>query len=420
MTTTKIAVISFPGNNCEVESIRSIREAGMEPVYFRWNDDRKKLENIDGYFVVGGFSYEDRGRSGMVAGRDALMEFIGREAAEGKVVIGNCNGAQILIESGLVPLGSHLDMSLAHNAIAQEDGYHAPGFLSEWVWMTPTCARDRCATADWKGAMHLPIAHGEGRFTTKDASLMDELKENDQIAFSYCDAEGNVSVDPHITPNGSLYAIAGICNPAGNVVAIMPHPERTPNGAPYFASMKKWIEKKRKTMAISRTAKTGKPMTVAQRVNQSLEIFIESIIVNNEERTVESIARKYDASLRLTQFKYLSLASSDVRAVLVDLTRFNANKERALVRLNGKMLLWNAARKELEPVAEEAVAKRFGGTLLLRRDEPDTGAHGLPQGSHTGVCYAVRGAETAAVLANTSLLEVFCNPHASSLELLRL
>ncbi len=417
---TTIAVISFPGNNCEVESIRSIRAAGMEPLYFRWNDDRAKLQNVDGYFVVGGFSYEDRGRSGMVAGRDALMEFIGREAEEGKVVIGNCNGAQILIESGLVPLGANLDMSLARNAIAQEDGFHAPGFLSEWVWMTPTCARDRCATADWEGAMHLPIAHGEGRFTTKDADVMDELKKNDQIAFSYCDAEGKVSVDPHITPNGSLFAIAGICNPAGNVVAIMPHPERTPNGAPYFASMKKWIERKRGIKQLARPAKAAAPMTVSARGDQPLEIFIESIIVNNEERTVESVARKYDASLRLTQFKYLSLPTGDPRAVLADLTRFNANKERAFVRMSGQMLAWNAARKELEPANAEVVAKRLGGTVLLRRDEPDTGAHGLPHGSRTGVCYAVRGAETGDVLANPALLEVFCNPHASSLELLRL
>src|SRR3989344_5848763 len=131
MSSPRIAVISFPGNNCEVESLRAVKQAGMEAVSFRWNDDRSKLKDIDGYFIPGGFSYEDRGRSGMVAARDPLMEFIGQEAEAGKVVIGNCNGAQILIESGLVPIGKELSMSLARNAIKTADAFVSPGFLSE-------------------------------------------------------------------------------------------------------------------------------------------------------------------------------------------------------------------------------------------------------------------------------------------------
>ncbi|MEK7122568.1 MAG: phosphoribosylformylglycinamidine synthase I, partial [Patescibacteria group bacterium] len=242
MSRPRIAVISFPGNNCEVESLRALKQAGMEAMFFRWNEDRSKLKDVDGYFIPGGFSYEDRGRSGMVAARDPLMEFIGQEAENGKVVIGNCNGAQILIESGLVPIGKHLDMSLARNVVAGA----AVGFLSEWVWITPACKVDRCVTSGWSGTMHLPIAHGEGRFTTRDKDLLEELKKNDQIAFRYCDEEGKASEDPMITLNGAVYAIAGICNPAGNVVALMPHPERTPNGTPYFAAMKKWIKKNAK------------------------------------------------------------------------------------------------------------------------------------------------------------------------------
>src|SRR3989344_3161941 len=128
-----IAVISFPGNNCEVESIRAVRDAGMDALYFRWNEDVKKLKNVDGCFIPGGFSYEDRGRSGMVAGREKIMQFVSEEAARGKPVIGNCNGAQILIESGLIPLGGALQMSLAKNVV---DG-KATWFLSEWIWIKP-------------------------------------------------------------------------------------------------------------------------------------------------------------------------------------------------------------------------------------------------------------------------------------------
>ncbi|MDD5739429.1 MAG: phosphoribosylformylglycinamidine synthase I, partial [Candidatus Peribacteraceae bacterium] len=237
---SRIAVLSFPGNNCEVESLRAVKQAGMEAVFFKWNDSKEKLKDIDGYFVPGGFSYEDRGRSGMVAARDPLLAFLHEENERGKAIIGNCNGAQILVESGLIPLDRGLKMSLARNALNNE----AVGFINEWVWITPTCKRDRCATADWEGVMHLPIAHGEGRFTTKDKDVWQELKKNDQMAFSYCDASGHVSDDPVVTPNGSEFAIAGLCNPNGNVVALMPHPERTENGKPYFDSMKRWIERR--------------------------------------------------------------------------------------------------------------------------------------------------------------------------------
>ena len=237
---TRIAVLSFPGNNCEVESLKAVKQAGMEAVFFKWNDSKENLEGIDGYFIPGGFSYEDRGRSGMVAARDPLLQFLHEENERGKVIIGNCNGAQILVESGLIPLDKGLKMSLARNALSDQ----SVGFISEWVWITPTCKRDRCATADWEGVMHLPIAHGEGRFTTKDKDVWKEIKKNDQMAFSYCDASGKVSDDPVVTPNGSEFSIAGICNPAGTVVALMPHPERTENGKPYFESMKRWIERR--------------------------------------------------------------------------------------------------------------------------------------------------------------------------------
>lgn len=235
-----VAVVSFPGMNCEVESLRAVRKSGMEVKEFRWNDSREKLKDVDGYFLPGGFSYEDRGRAGMIAAHDPLMDFLREESKRGKVIIGNCNGAQILVESGLIPFGEHLDMALARNRI--------PDFFNEWVWIKRTCARDRCATSDWEicgepcRTMLVPIAHGEGRFTTRDPDLIGELKKNDQIAFQYCDKDGNVSEASN--PNGSVESIAGICNPAGNVVALMPHPERTANGDPYFLSLKSWLQKK--------------------------------------------------------------------------------------------------------------------------------------------------------------------------------
>lgn len=417
MEVPRIAVISFPGNNCEVESMRAIRQAGMAPLFFRWNADRAMLDGVDGYFIPGGFAYEDRGRSGMVAARDPLMEFIGREAENGKVVIGNCNGAQILVESGLIPLGDGLRMSLARNAILAGDGWESPGFLSQWVWIAPTCAPDRCATSDWKGTMHLPIAHGEGRFTTKDPDLIAELRASDQIAFSYCDAQGCVSDDPVVTPNGSMHAIAGICNPAGNVVALMPHPERTENGAPYFAAMKRWIEdgkvREIKNVRSERLGKAG-DWNIPHRAARPIEIFIDTIIVNNEERTVEQAARRFAPTLRLKQWKYFALPAEPGR-VLTDLSAFNPNKERAFLRRNGSFTRWRHDVNREEPVDAGEAAELLPGIALLRRDEPDTGASAIGPGGETGVCYVCSGAPEPDVLRR-EVLEIFANPHASRLE----
>lgn len=422
----RIAVLSFPGNNCEVESLRAVKLAGMEPVFFKWNDSREKLADIDGYFLPGGFSYEDRGRSGMVAARDPLFRFLHEEATRGKVVIGNCNGAQMLVESGLIPLDQGLKMSLARNAIGSE----AVGFINEWVWITPTCKRDRCATSDWEGAtcgengrtMHLPIAHGEGRFTTKDKDVWKTLKTNDQMAFSYCDEQGKVSDDPKVTPNGSMYAIAGLCNPAGNVVALMPHPERTTNGVPYFVSVKKWIET-RKTSPPPAPPPRGEgssSWTIGNRKSRDVEIFVGTIITNNEERTVEQAARRVLKNLALTQLKYLSPAKKSPESILSHLALFNPNKETAVVRKGGKFFKWDSDAKALMPLEKSPLASAVS---FLRRDEPDTGAGALGEpfdsaqgrGSETGVCYVCRGVEEKDLLKR-EVLEIFANPHASTLE----
>ncbi len=405
-----VAVLSFPGNNCEVESLRALRAAGMRALFFRWNDDIGKLRNVDGYFIPGGFSYEDRGRSGMVAGRDKLMELIKDEAARGKPVIGNCNGAQILVESGLIPLGGGLHMSLAKNIV----GGKAAGFLSEWVWITPTCVKGRCATSDWSGVMHLPIAHGEGRFTTKDRSLWKELMERDQLVFSYCDENGNVAPTSDYNPNGSEFAAAGICNPEGNVVALMPHPERTPGGAPYFASLKRWIETHPVRSSSARVRKhQPEARKLTARKPTGLEIFIDTIIVNNEERTVEQTMRRILPSGKLQQLKYFSVPGCDTKKLLSTIAFFNPSKEIAYLRRGNEFFRWDAdAKREIpeSPVGTGAVS-------ILRRDDPDTGALELGEGSETGICYVCSGVSERQLL-RSDVLELFGNPHSSSLELL--
>ncbi|MEK7591178.1 MAG: phosphoribosylformylglycinamidine synthase subunit PurQ [Patescibacteria group bacterium] len=413
MKRPRIAVISFPGNNCEVESLRVIKETGMEAMFFRWNDDRSKLQDVGGYFIPGGFSYEDRGRSGMVAARDPLMKFLSEEAAKGKTIIGNCNGAQILIESGLVPLNSGLAMSLARNAVRTGAGWSSPGFLSEWVWIHPVCSRNRCATSDWEAPMHLPIAHGEGRFVTTDPDLVAELQKGDQIAFAYCTEAGEISEEPSVAPNGSTLGIAGICNPAGNVVALMPHPERTDLGKPYFDSLRRWIEAG-KGSAHARHTWNSHSWKLEKNEPRTTEVFIDTIITNNEERTVEQAARRVVANLTLKQWKYFSIPKKDPGKLLSDLSIFNPNKERAFIRRGDDVTRWNPDSRQLSPQKDPV----FAGMLLVRKDIPDTGAISAGDGGESGVCYMVQGISEAD-LKRSDVLEIFANPHASTLEMLQ-
>ncbi|MBI3618790.1 phosphoribosylformylglycinamidine synthase subunit PurQ [Candidatus Peregrinibacteria bacterium] len=391
------------------------------PSLFLWNEDREKLADVDGYFFGAGFSYEDRGRSGMIAARDPLMQFMVEEALRGKAVIGNCNGAQILVESGLIPLDSGLRMSLARNAIRTEGGWSSPGFLNEWVWITPSCTRDRCATSDWSGAIHIPIAHGEGRFTTKDRDIMKELEKNDQLAFSYCDASGRVSTDPVVTPNGSECAIAGICNPAGNVVALMPHPERTTNGDPYFDSLRRWIEThpwrseqwtvKSEKWKVKSEQRADVRVTLPLRESSGTEIFIDTIIVNNEERSVEQALRRILPNVTLKQLRYARLLDGTVPDVLSHVSFFNPHKEIAYIRRRGSVTRWNSVTKSEEP-SDDIFEKRI---TVLRRNEPATPSRPLGEGSQTGICYVCSDVDETE-FRRSDLQEIFANPHAAILE----
>ncbi len=384
----------------------------MQPVPLKWNDSVERFRECDAYFLVGGFSYEDRGRSGMISARDPIMDILREEAEKGKVILGHCNGAQILVESGLIPLGHHLSMSLAHNAITTKSGVVSPGFLNKWVHITSACKKDRCASSDWQGVMQIPIAHGEGRFITRDPDLLQELIKNDQIAFRYCDAEGTVSEDPSITCNGSLYAIAGLCNPAGNIVALMPHPERTTNGDPYFTSVKRWIENGRLAISSQRSAeKTSDVIFEPQpALSSPVEIFIDTLITNNEERTVEQALRHTLPTLTLKQYRYIAPRKKKPEEILQHISLFNPHKEVAYVQQDGSLSEWNAASKTLVPTTK----KIFQGVSLLRRDDPDTAAHSFGEGSMTGICYDCRGVQQKAI-SSPEILAMLGNPHASTL-----
>ncbi len=229
-TAPRVALVQFPGSNCEWETRRAAEAAGISCDVFRWNLDPEALGAYQGYIVGGGFSYQDRVRSGVVATKEPIVARMMAEVLDGgKPALGICNGAQVLVEAGLIP-GAHagdVEMALAPNRPDPER--RIAGFCCRWVFLKLACAPERCAmTARMQPGevIPIPIAHGEGRFTTRIPGLVDRLRDEDQIVFQYCDADGNVEDRPEINPNGAVANIAGICSPDGHVMAMMPHPER--------------------------------------------------------------------------------------------------------------------------------------------------------------------------------------------------
>lgn len=289
----KIAIVQFPGSNCERETMLAVKRAGMEPVEFLWNEPKEKLTDCQGYIIVGGFSYEDRSRAGIIAALDPIMQIIKAESKCGKPVLGICNGAQVLVETGLVPgiENNKLCMVLTDNKRMQNGKVLGTGFYNTWINMRLSDnyqlnAFTRKLTS--KNILHVPVAHGEGRFILPPA-LLEEIKLNGLNVFQYCDDQGHIIDEFPINPNGSMNNIAAISNKAGNVMAMMPHPERTTNGDAIFASMKEYIEKNifQATQPLHYYPRqldiSEKPKT-----SNTHELLIELIITDNQALSVEN------------------------------------------------------------------------------------------------------------------------------------
>lgn len=234
MVQARVAIVRFPGSNCEAESLAAVERAGLSGRIVRWNVPAAQLSAYEAYILPGGFSYQDRIRAGAVAARLPLCDVIARRAAAGAPVFGICNGAQILVEAGLVPgpdsspgpgsaeqpAAETVRLALAPNRIAGRDGYY-----TRWVYLAPGDAAAACLfTRGLTDPIPMPMAHGEGRFLSADPSLSTGLSA--RVALRYARPDGKTATDFPWNPNGSLAAAAGVTNGAGNVLALMPHPER--------------------------------------------------------------------------------------------------------------------------------------------------------------------------------------------------
>jgi phosphoribosylformylglycinamidine synthase subunit PurQ / glutaminase len=205
----KFGIVTFPGSNCDYDAFHTVTEVLGEEATYLWHKDHD-LRGSDVIILPGGFSYGDYLRAGAIARFSPIMQEVAAHAKSGGPVVGICNGFQIACEAGLLP------GALMRNAHLQ--------FVSAEVRVRVENADTIFTNLYERGeVLRLPVAHGDGRFVAP-REVLDELEAEGRVIFRYADANGNISADAN--PNGSERNIAGIINEGGNVLGMMPHPER--------------------------------------------------------------------------------------------------------------------------------------------------------------------------------------------------
>jgi phosphoribosylformylglycinamidine synthase subunit PurQ / glutaminase len=205
----RIGVVTFPGSNCDYDCYKAVQEGLGAEAVFLWHKEHD-LRGVDAVFLPGGFSYGDYLRAGAIAAHSPIMREVVEFARGGGPVAGICNGFQILCEAGLLPgaLIRNRSLKFRSREVFLRVERSAPPFTSAY------------AIGD---VLRIHVAHGEGCYTAEER-VLDALEGEGRVAFRYCTADGEVL--PHANPNGSARAIAGIVNERGNVLGMMPHPER--------------------------------------------------------------------------------------------------------------------------------------------------------------------------------------------------
>ncbi len=205
----RFGIVTFPGSNCDYDALMVVRDQLGESADFVWHKDGS-LQDFDCIILPGGFSYGDYLRTGAIARFSPVMEAVRNFAAAGGLVVGICNGFQVLLEAGLLPgamlRNDHLRFACKHVYIRCENG--------------DTPFSNQIAEGD---VLKVPIAHSDGNYYAYEGDIAD-LERNRQIIFRYCTREGEIARSAN--PNGSTANIAGICNRERNVLGMMPHPER--------------------------------------------------------------------------------------------------------------------------------------------------------------------------------------------------
>ena len=225
MKEVKAIVLRAAGINCDLETEHALKLAGAETDRVHINRIIENKDMLEAYQILvfpGGFSYGDDVAAGKILGNqiihhlaDVLKKFVN----DGNLVLGICNGFQVLVKTGILPgngeINGQEDVTITYNDSGK--------FEDRWVHLAPQT--EKCVFIEAGKQIYLPIAHGEGKIVTKDAETLEQLQRNGNIAFKYVDEDGNEGGFP-INPNGSMESIAGLTDSTGRVLGLMPHPER--------------------------------------------------------------------------------------------------------------------------------------------------------------------------------------------------
>jgi len=358
------------------------RRVGLNPVEFLWNESAEKLSDFNGYVIVGGFAYEDRSRAGVIAALDPIMKLIKIEAEKGKPVLGICNGAQILVESGLVPGldGRRVGVALTDNKRVKGGHVIGVGYYNTWANLKLSAPSSRCAFTRQLSAddiINIPMAHGEGRFIIPN-KLLEKMIANDQTVYRYCDDDGNVVDEFPTNPNGSMHNLAAVCNPAGNVMAMMPHPERTEYGDAIFLSMKDFIDNG--NPLTNHTLSFERPHYKVVNYNpndDAAEWVIDMIITDNEASSVHNTLVRLDHDVSITRQTHWEISvDGDRESILkkIDATGelYNSNKEFISKTTSMQNTISFLVRQKEDMVGRakfESLTQRFeiGGITKIKR-----------------------------------------------------
>ena len=205
----KFGIVTFPGSNCDYDAFRAVADAFGEEAVYLWHKDRD-LQGADVVILPGGFSYGDYLRPGAIARFSPIMHEVIAHARRGGPVLGICNGFQIACEAGLLP-----------GALLRNESLR---FVSRLATLRVESTETTFTSEYERGAvLRIPVAHGDGRYTADDGTLR-RLNDEGHVVFRYCTADGEIT--PESNANGSVESIAGIVNDRGNVLGMMPHPER--------------------------------------------------------------------------------------------------------------------------------------------------------------------------------------------------
>jgi phosphoribosylformylglycinamidine synthase len=242
MAIPKVCVLRTAGTNCDQETAWAFSRAGARTELVHINLILQGRQMLDTYHIIalpGGFTYGDDIAAGKILANELRFKLIDQLRAfiaKGKLIIGICNGFQILVKAGLLPGNDEFkqEVTLSLNDSAQ--------FEDRWVYLKHCNQGNKKGRCVWTHGLperiYLPVAHGEGKFMVAQGSVMKRLKSNGQIVFQYCNAKGEYSGYPD-NPNGSEEHIAGICDETGRIMGLMPHPERHA----CFSQHPRWTER---------------------------------------------------------------------------------------------------------------------------------------------------------------------------------